>query len=203
MKKFVIVGIGLCVLGAGVYLAVNATSNQKVGQMVSYNDTALESSSMGDGMDHSTMNHTSKTSEKAFLEHMIPHHKEAVDTAKEVIARGGTLPEIKTLANAIISTQEAEITSMKAWYKSWYNADFTLSESYTPMMRDLSELSGADLDKAFLTDMIEHHMMALTQGQAVASQTTRPEIIKLATDIAETQSNEIITMRILLKQLPE
>lgn len=54
---------------------------------------------MMSGMDHSAM---MVKSEREFLEGMIPHHQEAVDTAKEVIARGGSTPEIKKLAEDIV-----------------------------------------------------------------------------------------------------
>jgi uncharacterized protein (DUF305 family) len=50
--------------------------------------------------------------------------------------------------------------------------------------------------------MIEHHTAALMQAQAVAPSAQHAETITLAQAIAETQSNEIVTMRIILKQIP-
>jgi uncharacterized protein (DUF305 family) len=72
---------------------------------------------------------------------MIPHHQEAVDTAKEVIARGGSTPEIKKLAEDIVVAQEKEIAMMKGWYQSWYSEAYVDDpKDYKPMMRDLSQL---------------------------------------------------------------
>lgn len=53
-----------------------------------------------------------------FIREMIPHHEGAVTMAKEALQRS-TKDEIKTLANAIIKAQEAEIKQMKEWQTAW------------------------------------------------------------------------------------
>lgn len=49
-----------------------------------------------------------------FVKGMIPHHQGAIDMAKIVIKYGKD-PEIKKLAEGIITAQESEIAMMKAW----------------------------------------------------------------------------------------
>lgn len=140
-------------------------------------------------------------SERQFLQEMIPHHQEAVDTAK-LVAEKGDNAEVKKLAGDIVTAQEKEIADMKTWYKNWYGVDYKDDGSYKPMMRSaLSTLSGNALDRAFLEDMIQHHMGALMMGQSVVANLQHKEVEDLAKAIAETQSSEIITMRILLKQI--
>ena len=141
------------------------------------------------------------TSEREFLQEMIPHHEEAVATAKEVVARGGSTPEIKTLAENIITEQEKEIADMKTWFKNWYGVDYTADGKYQPMMRPLADLSGALLDKVFLEDMIKHHMGALMMAQSVSSHIEHPEMTTLVGNIKTTQSAEITQMQNLLKTL--
>jgi len=51
-----------------------------------------------------------------FVKDMIPLHQGAVDMAKTVLAFG-TDPEVKKIAEGIVSAQEAEITGMKEWLK--------------------------------------------------------------------------------------
>lgn len=51
-----------------------------------------------------------------FVKEMIPLHRGAVDMAKTVLAFGKD-PEVKKVAEEIISAQEAEITWMKEWLK--------------------------------------------------------------------------------------
>ena len=131
---------------------------------------------------------------------MIPHHQEAVTAAKQVTARGDNA-EVKKLAAAIIKTQEQEIFDMKVWYKNWYGTDYKTDETYVQMMQDLSSLSGNTLDKTFVNDMILHHTGALMTTQTVVPNIEHEEIRVLVTSIAEKQSVEIITMRILLKSI--
>lgn len=150
------------------------------------------------GMDHSMM---MVKSEREFLEGMIPHHQEAVDTAKEVIARGGSTPEIKKLAEDIVLAQEKEITLMKEWYQNWYGQPYTAKPgAYVPMMRDLSSLRGADLDKVFLSDMIMHHMGAVMMAQSVRPYIEHQEMTDLTTEIVKSQTAEIQLMRRLLTE---
>ena len=52
-----------------------------------------------------------------FVRMMIPHHQAAVDMAKVLLAHGKD-PEIRKLAQDIISSQEKEIDLMEAWLKA-------------------------------------------------------------------------------------
>ncbi len=49
-----------------------------------------------------------------FVSHMIPHHQGAVDMA-EVELKYGKDPQLKRLAQGIISSQQKEIAFMKQW----------------------------------------------------------------------------------------
>lgn len=101
-------------------------------------------------MDHRAM----VSSEEAFVVNMIPHHQEAVDTARLVVAKGDSL-ELKKLAQSIITAQEKEITMMQKWSKDWSYT--TVKSSYQNMMGDGTQLSGKELDRWFLMGMIMHH----------------------------------------------
>jgi uncharacterized protein (DUF305 family) len=150
-------------------------------------------------MDHMTAMMVS--SERQFIEGMIPHHQEAVDTAKEVIERGGTTPEIMQLVEDIVIAQEAEIAEMKQWHEEWYGEPYTDNGEYMPMMRELANLSGAELDRVFLEDMIMHHMGAIMMAQSVQPHIEHDEIAELTQAIVSTQSAEIAQMRQMLQGL--
>ena len=54
-----------------------------------------------------------------FIDAMIPHHEGAVVMALDAVKKSKR-PEIKKLAQTIISSQQAEIEQMKAWRQAWY-----------------------------------------------------------------------------------
>ncbi|MBI2706393.1 MAG: DUF305 domain-containing protein, partial [Actinobacteria bacterium] len=123
------------------------------GQMASMNSGLM--GTMGSGEMGQMMADAQVDSEFAYLVKMIPHHEEAITAAQQLLARSDR-PEMKAFATSIIDTQTAEADQMKADLANWYPGRDTTTD-YTPMMRDLTQLSGDALDKAFLEDMIPHH----------------------------------------------
>lgn len=55
----------------------------------------------------------------AFLEGMIVHHQGAIEMAK-VVSQSTKRPELKQMAENIISAQTTEITTMQEWLKVWF-----------------------------------------------------------------------------------
>ncbi len=140
--------------------------------------------------------------DKQFIEQMIPHHESAIAMANLALQKTKH-DEVKTLANNIISSQTAEISTMKEWYKDWYGVDVpTVSASNmwggSMMESETSrdELSAAsDFDAAFLSQMIEHHQMAVMMANMLSISTSRSEMKKLANDIITAQNKEIGDMQ--------
>ena len=56
--------------------------------------------------------------DKEFVRQMIPHHQMAVRMAQMASGRAAR-PEIRTLAQSIIKSQNAEIAQMQGWQQSW------------------------------------------------------------------------------------
>jgi uncharacterized protein (DUF305 family) len=57
--------------------------------------------------------------DKRFIDAMIPHHEGALTMAKDLQSKTKR-PELKKLAQDILSSQKAEIAQMKQWHKTWY-----------------------------------------------------------------------------------
>ena len=60
--------------------------------------------------------------DKAFIDHMIPHHESAIDMAR-VALEDSNNTEIKEIAQAIVAAQQREIEQMKRWRQEWYPQD--------------------------------------------------------------------------------
>jgi uncharacterized protein (DUF305 family) len=194
-KRLFVAALAVTALTAGVATATVASSHPGTG-----------AGKMGPGMmgagpmaggamaPMSGMHGSHVDGEFAYLTQMIPHHEEAVAAAQELLARSDR-PEMKDFARSIIATQTAQIDEMEADLARWYPGRDTTAE-YTPMMRDLSQLAGDELDQAFLQDMIPHHGMAVMMSQQLLARdlAEHQEVTDLATTIRDEQRAEIMTM---------
>ncbi|MGE5655308.1 MAG: DUF305 domain-containing protein [Actinomycetota bacterium] len=152
-------------------------------------------------LNHSQMMRSMQVqSEFEYLAKMIPHHQEAIATAKLLLA-GSQRPEMKKFAEGIIRTQSAEIQQMQAWLKLWYPGQ-SLQVEYVPMMRELTNLKADELDRAFLEDMRMHHMGAVMMSQHLLNHglVKHPEVETLAHQISTSQRQEIAQMQGWLQQ---
>ena len=62
--------------------------------------------------------------DRAFIEDMIMHHRMAVMMANQVITgRLSDRPEVLSLAEGIIRTQNGEIEQMEKWLSEWYGVE--------------------------------------------------------------------------------
>lgn len=138
------------------------------------------------------------TSEEDFLAEMVAHHQEAVTAAGE-LSRSDR-PEMRAFGESIVENQSAQIEQMRSWLADWYpDSDETVD--YRPMMRDLSGLSGDRLDRAFLQDMIGHHMAAVMMAQHLLRRgADHDQVATLARSIRDAQHSEIVQMHRWLTQ---
>lgn len=72
---------------------------------------------MGDETDVSALEN-SEDFDRAFVEHMIPHHQMAVMMAS-MLKNGTDRDEMKKLADDIITAQTNEIDQMREWLRNW------------------------------------------------------------------------------------
>lgn len=63
------------------------------------------------------------------------------------------------------------------------------------MTSQLDTLTGDDYDRAFITNMVDHHQSAIAMAKLSAKNAKHTEIKQLSSDIAAAQEKEINTMR--------
>ena len=190
-------GVGILVGGSvvGIALATQQGETQQVA-LVAEQTTNSDEKAEGSADEHDSMMQMSEvSSEFGYLVDMIPHHQEAIDNA-QLLVDYSDRQEMRDFGATIIETQSAEVEQMKAWLKEWYPGRDTTSD-YMPMMGDLSELRGDELDQEFLETMIPHHMMAVMMSQQLvnAGIAEHEALVPFAENIRDVQHKEIFMMR--------
>jgi uncharacterized protein (DUF305 family) len=122
---FLIVGVfvGWLICSNKQTAQVIPTGGHMMGNGQMMQNGGMDMSGAMSGMMSGLAGKTGDAFDKAFIEGMIEHHEGAVAMAQAAL-KDAKHPEIKTMANAIISAQTSEITQMKAWLKSWYGEEY-------------------------------------------------------------------------------
>lgn len=144
-----------------------------------------------------------------FARDMIAHHEQAVEMA-DLVDGAGASPEVTALAEQIAAAQGPEISRMNDWLDDW-EAD-EMSEPMhggehdaMPGMMSHADLEALDaatgeaFDNNWLTMMIAHHEGAVEMAQTEMADGENPDAIALAENIISSQSEEITTMKELLR----
>jgi len=196
---YLLVGILIGVIGVSVFNYSNFSINRyPVGMMGQRNNTVQNSDAI----------------DAHFIEQMIPHHEDAI-TMSELALEKAVRPEVKELAENIITSQTKEIDQMKVWYKKWFEKEVPQDASIMGMHgmmgsarqnsmhmgmmggdADIENLESAeDFDREFVEQMIPHHQMAVMMAYMLKNSTERAEMKKLSEDIISAQTSEIDMMR--------
>jgi uncharacterized protein (DUF305 family) len=154
---------------------------------------------------------TISTIDQTFIIQMIPHHEGAITMAQLALEKAEH-PELKTLAQNIITAQQKEIGDMRGWYTQWYGSDVPTPRGAHNMqdhmmmegMTHMNSMSGdmealrnsKNFDVEFIRQMIPHHEMAVMMAQMLQASTNRPEMKTLAENIITSQTQEIEQMRV-------
>jgi uncharacterized protein (DUF305 family) len=146
-----------------------------------------------------------------FAQHMIPHHRQAVEMSDMLLAKQGIDPRIIELAKQIKAAQGPEIQQMQGWLTQWGTPSMPPMSghdmpSMQGMMSDtdmtaLKDAQGVDAGKLFLTQMIAHHEGAIAMAQTEIKDGQYPAAVAMAHAIVTTQQHEIDTMKGILTTL--
>ncbi|SDP62909.1 Uncharacterized conserved protein, DUF305 family [Pedococcus dokdonensis] len=145
-----------------------------------------------------------------FAQTMVPHHQQAVQMADLALTRASSA-DVKALATKIKAAQDPEIATMTGWLGTWgaptgsadmngvagmnHGSDGMMSQAD---MTKLSQASGAQFDRMWLTMMVAHHQGALTMANDVLATTKDTQVRTLAQSIIDGQTKEIAAMKGLL-----
>jgi uncharacterized protein (DUF305 family) len=170
-----------------------------------------DSGESGDGMQG--MNHGSggtsasevliengEYSDEHFIDAMAPHHLGAVNMARVALVNAEH-PDIRQLAENVISSQEAEIEELRSIKEEQFGDPEIPAEMSPEEMQMMGAMENpGDLEKEepfdqpFIVAMIPHHESAIEMAEVANDETSNPRIKDLTRHIIEAQEAEIEQM---------
>ncbi|QOV23703.1 DUF305 domain-containing protein [Anabaenopsis elenkinii] len=192
---------------AGVLTACSTTTSQNPNPNITASETSNDHIHMDHAMD---LGPADGNYDLRFIDAMILHHQGAIDMAQEAQEKSQR-PEIKQLAEEIITAQKQEISQMQQWRTAWYpNAgdqpmgyhtemghmmQMTAAQKQAMMMSTDLGVADDKFDLRFINGMIPHHEGALVMAQDALEKSVRPELQELAQEVIKAQVTEINQMK--------
>jgi uncharacterized protein (DUF305 family) len=150
--------------------------------------------------------------DQLYIDMMIPHHQSIIALAQAAQDRL-TDERLQTIADNIVSAQQAEIAELQGYREEWYSSpeampmdeDMMGMMEMMPGMGDMQSMAAMmdaealvaafcaseDPDVAFIDLTIPHHQMAIMASQAALDQASHEEIQRVAERVIEAQQREI------------
>ena len=162
---------------------------------------AVADGSGGDDNSGSKSSAKGNATDVAFIADMTAHHQGAIDMA-ELARKRAEHPEIKQLADDIVSAQKGEIATMKTIREDMHNmgehgdGHMGMNEDAMGMDMDMTALENAKpFDRAFIDAMVPHHQGAIAMAKELLAKGEQPALRQMADHIISAQTKEIAQMR--------
>lgn len=187
--------------------------------MANMDHGSMGTSTPGTGMDHDTMTAVENVEfDLMYIDMMIPHHESIIALA-EVAQYELTDPRLIEMAEAIVATQDAEITELEQLRQEWYGDAEPVSmeamHGMPGMNGDMSEMeqqmssewqvqtfcAAENKDLAFIEQTIPHHQMAIDTSVPALEHAEHQEIKDIAQDVIEAQQIEIDELEAIRAEL--
>jgi uncharacterized protein (DUF305 family) len=206
MKKTQFVAFGLIII---LLLVVILLLNNKSQNMLNSSTETGQNSQSGSQTGSMYASMTGDQFDKAYLTDMIAHHQGALNMASQA-RELATKSEIRTLADAILSSQATEVQQMMNWQQEWEYSTTDISNPHAGHMMEssgsmgddmanmeakLNGLSGEAYDKEFLKQMILHHQQAVDMSKYADTNAKHQEVKDLAQAVISAQEKEIADMK--------
>lgn len=134
-----------------------------------------------------------KDAEQQFMRMMTDHHEGMIAMSNALLAKNDASAPAKADAQKLKADQQAEQKQMLSMLRTNYQESFQpkITPQNQKMVADVSQASGKAADKAFWSNVVQHHQQALDMINRFAPRFTRPEMKQMAEKMRTTQMQQI------------
>ena len=125
-----------------------------------------------------------------YLNAMIAHHGGAMALAEQVKEKTQR-PEIKKLAEDILSGEPKAIAELYQWKKDWYKDTRKVSNKAVPNLGEYDE----NFDLRFLNALITHHEEGIIMAKEIRLKSTRGQVLSNADAVIEFLSGGLTMLK--------
>jgi uncharacterized protein (DUF305 family) len=137
---------------------------------------------------------------KTFIEYVIPHHSDALDSSATLLVTSQD-SEFKDILKGVIATQGKEVNQLKELHQKWFNKPYRFNGRYEKMMKPSSG-NELEIQKAYIEGMISHHSSIIDFAKKTLTDSTiqyQPEVLELSKAIISGQETQNQTFKTLLQ----
>jgi uncharacterized protein (DUF305 family) len=124
-----------------------------------------------------------------FAQQLVPHHREGIELAR--------LGALRTLAEAIVATQQDEVTLLTGWLATW-KQDPPGPAASSKELAALRKTSGVAFERRFVTLLSTHQSEAIALARTESEGGRNRDALALAKQIQLSRTAEIEQLRTAL-----
>jgi uncharacterized protein (DUF305 family) len=187
---FIVFTITIIII-AGLAVYINSANSIKTNILPNRDNQNMQA------MDHGTMNHSTPdiTDDKTFIEYVIPHHQEAIDSSQEVL-KFTKDPELIIFLNNVIQSQSNEVKTLKNYYKNWFGGEYI--DTYVKPQQRFTGMTTILVEKNYVQNMLGHHSGIINVAKKILTDSSfqyKPEILDLSKNIIKDQEADNIQLQ--------
>jgi uncharacterized protein (DUF305 family) len=131
-----------------------------------------------------------------FAQQLVPHHREGIELARLGAVRVQR-PELRTLAEAIVATQQDEVILLTGWLATW-KQDPPGPAASSKELAALRKTSGVAFERRFVTLLSTHQSEAIALARTESEGGRNRDALALAKQIQLSRTAEIEQLRTAL-----
>ncbi len=143
--------------------------------------------------------------DQAYIDMMVPLNQGFVQMG-QIASQRAQHPELKALANQIVSERQAEITQLQNWKKQWFGDSNTPSLNQVPMIQGeglnlrlldlqavITQVKNAPepFDRAFIDAIVPQYQAGIAAANLAQSTGSHAELKTLAQKMVTEEQNEL------------